>query len=301
MSARRARTVRRPELSQHFLRSGALASSLASLASLTSSDLVVEVGPGRGVLTAEVARRCRVIAVEIDPALCRELRRRFEDDERVSIVHGDFLEYRLPRQAGYKVLGSIPFSRTSAIVRRLLHAPVPPDDAVLVVQQEAAERFAGRPFAPESLVSLRTKPWWHVEIARRPRRRDFDPPPRVDSAVLWLARRPRPLVDATAADDYRAFVDGCFGRTGATIARCLRPVFSRPQISRLSQALRFEPSGPPSSLSFDQWLGLFRYKSLHGGRNGPSHPANLPSGSRARKRPPSSDAHVGRHARPDSG
>lgn len=141
------RTPRRADLSQHFLQSRALATSLITQAPVTRRDLVVEIGPGRGILTGELARRCRkVVAVEFDRALCQGLRSRFRDNTRITIVQADFLRFRLP-DAPYKVLGNIPFNRTAAIMRRLVQAPLPPEDAWLVVQREAAERFAGGPTA----------------------------------------------------------------------------------------------------------------------------------------------------------
>ncbi len=105
----------------------------------------------------------------------------------------------------------------------------------------------------------------YKKIVRRLRRTDFEPPPRVDSVVLWLARRTRPLVEQSASSGYQAFVESCFGRSGQTVGRCLRSAFTRHQIRRLSRDLGFDPSAPPSGLSFDQWLGLFRFRTLEDG------------------------------------
>ena len=258
----RQRTPRRADLSQHFLRSRSLAASLIAQAPVKRNDLVVEIGPGRGMITRELARRCReVVAVEFDEALVEALRTRFPSDDRITIVRSDFLRFRLP-DVPYKVLGNIPFNRTAAIVRRLVQADPPPRDAYLVVQREAAERFAGGPWSRETLSSLLLKPWWRIEIARRFRRTDFDPPPGVDAVALWLARRTRPLVDRLQAADYRRFIESCFGRDGHSTRRCLRFEFTRTQIQRLSRDLRFDPSGPPHRVTFDQWLALFRFRKL---------------------------------------
>jgi 23S rRNA (adenine-N6)-dimethyltransferase len=262
VSAQHGRTPRRPELSQHFLRSGALASRLVAQTRVAGRDLVVEIGPGRGALTTELAHRCReLIAVELDSRLCRLLRERFRNEAHVTIVQGDFLRFELPT-GPYTVVGSIPFSRTSAIMRRLLDGPSPPTDAHLVTQREAAHRFAGSPCAPESLQSLLLKPEWHVEIVRQLRRTDFDPPPSVDTVVLWLARRIRPLVHDTERASYRHFVKACFGQGGNTIRQCLRSTFTPSQIRKLSSDLRFRREASPSELTFDQWLGLFRFHAL---------------------------------------
>ena len=259
MVGRRWLEQRRPELSQHFLRRGALAASLVQHSSISNQDLVLEIGPGHGALTRELAPRCRrLIAVEVDLSLVGALRAEFGSTPNVHLIHGDFLKTALP-ESSFRVFANLPFSRTADIVRRLVDASIAPDDAYLIIQQEAAERFAGYPYAAESLQSLRLKPWWHVEILRRLRRTDFDPPPQVDSVVLWLARRPRPLVDPSDGPLYRTFVASAFGRRGNTTKRSLLQFLTGRQITRLARDLRFDPAGPPSSLSFEQWLGVFRY------------------------------------------
>ena len=259
MPGRGHRAPRRAELSQHFLRSRALAASLVAHSTISRHDLVVEIGPGRGTLTRALAERCgNLVAIEIDPVLFLDLEAAFRDVAHVAVVHADFLRHPLP-DAAYKVFASIPYARTAAIIRRLVNAPTPPLDTYLVVQREAAERFAGSPCAPESLSSLRLKPWWQVEIVRRLRRTDFDPPPDVDSVVLWLARRTRPLVDQAQRRLYRHFIDASFGRRGNTLRRGLGGTFTGRQIARLALYLHFSAGAPPSSLTFDQWLGLFRF------------------------------------------
>lgn len=262
MSARHRRTPRRPELSQHFLRSGALADRLVAQARLSQQDLVLEIGPGHGALTGPLARSCgELLVVELDSRLCGLLREEFRHDPHVSIVQGDFLRFELPTSS-YKVVGNIPFSHSAAIIRRLIDGPSPPSDAYLVTQREAAYRFAGGPRAPESLMSLLLKPDWQVEILRQLRRTDFDPPPRVHTVLLWLARRTRSLLHFSERTAYRHVVRSCFGQGGNTTRQCLRSRFTRVEIQKLSTDLRFRPDDPPSGLTFDQWLGLFRFYAL---------------------------------------
>src|SRR5690606_28034143 len=113
------------------------------------------IGAGEGALTRPLAARAgRVLAVELDAHLASGLRAEFAPDPRVKVIEGDFLDLALP-DAPYKVAGNVPFARTAEIVRRLTEAERPPDDAYLIVQLEAAQRFAGSPVAAESLASLR--------------------------------------------------------------------------------------------------------------------------------------------------
>jgi 23S rRNA (adenine-N6)-dimethyltransferase len=207
-----------------------------------------------------VARGARTTAVEIDPILCARLREELGDS--AEILHADFLAWRLPR-GSYRVVGNVPYARTSAIVRRLVSAPRPPEDAWLVVQREAALRFAGSPWGRETRLSLLLAPWWHREVALSLRRTDFEPPPAVDSVLLWMARRARPLVAASEARLYRKLTDGLLA-SGPTWMRALRPWLTRAQLARLARDLRIDPAAPPSGLRFDQWLPLFRFAAREG-------------------------------------
>lgn len=261
MSGRRNRAQERPYRSQHFLHRG-LAADLVARSSISRRDHVVEIGAGRGALTVELAGRCgSITAIEIDPALCRRLRDRFRNTSHVRIVEADFLRTRLP-DAAYKVFGNVPYSRTADIVRHLRDLERPPSEAILVLQSEAAGRFAGHPAGVETRQSLLLKPWWHVEVVRRLARTDFDPPPSVDSAVLWMAQRGTPLISNAEERLYRRLVNEAFGSAGSNVAAGLQKFLSRSQITRLARDLGFQITDKPSSLTFDQWLGIFRYYAL---------------------------------------
>ncbi len=106
------------------------------------------------------------------------------------------------------------------------------------------------------------KPWWPVEVVRRLARTDFDPPPSVDSAVMWMARRGTPLISGAEERLYRHLVNEAFGGAGTDIAAGLQMFLSRTQIARLARDLGFRITDRPSSLTFDQWLGVFRYYAL---------------------------------------
>ena len=261
--ARREKT--RGARSQHFLRRAALAAELVAAIDVSGVDSVLEIGAGKGALTAPLAARgrspdrlVRVVAVEIDPQLCVRLRKRFGGSQNVEVRERDFFDVRLPR-GPYSAVGNLPFHCTSAILRRLTEGRHPPRDVIAIVEDRAAIRHAGWPWGPETYVSLTLKPWWHVEIGRRLHRHEFSPPPSVDCAVLILSRRDRPLVQMEQAEGFRDFVAAAFGREGNDVARCLRPVFSRAQLRHLSRELQFDPSCTPSGLDFSQWLALFRF------------------------------------------
>ena len=244
-------------LSQNFLKSPALAASLLQRCDLRPDDVVYEIGPGRGMLTAQLALRCRrVIAVEKDPRLADRLRRRFADVPQVTVHQGDFLEYPLPH-GPYKVVANIPFNITAAIVNKLAAAECPPEDANLTMQREAAGVLLGEPH--ESLRSVLLKPWYDMEIVHRFRRTDFIPAPRVDVVMLRLRKRGPPLIGRADRQRFRDFVVYLFTTHRAGLGSALKDVFSGRQLRRISGDLGVDLTAlpTPTSIPFEYWLQLF--------------------------------------------
>ena len=124
-----------------------------------------------------------VIAIEKDARLFRSLRARFIGRTNVECHRGDAVTFRLPSGA-FSVVSNVPYAATAAIVRRLLDAPGPPQEALLVLQREAAWKFAGVP--RETLFSLQHKPWFDMRVVGGVPRDAFVPRPRVASSLLRI-------------------------------------------------------------------------------------------------------------------
>lgn len=203
MSARRRtdRDWRRRRFGQNFL-DPATAEQIVDQAELVPGELVIEVGAGSGAFTRALVRRgVRLIAVEPDPHWARRLR---EELRGVQVVQRDFLAFDLPRRP-FRVLGSLPFGRTTDIFRRLLDDPaLPLQRADVVVQWEVALKRAAQP--PTTLLSTAWAPWWDVALVRRLPAGAFRPVPRVDGGLLAIRRRDPPLLPAAMAASYAAFV-----------------------------------------------------------------------------------------------
>lgn len=203
---RASRDERRRQLGQNFL-SDRFAERLVARAAIGPGDFVVEVGPGLGAFTAALARRgAEVVAVELDPELAPRLRARLGPGlaDRVRVVRGDFLSFPLPRRP-FRVLGSLPFGRTTDVLRRLLDDPLQRlVRADLVVQWEVARKRVAVP--PSTLLSTLWAPWWEFELACRIPAHEFTPVPRVDAAFVSVVRRSRPLLPLAMARPYARFV-----------------------------------------------------------------------------------------------
>jgi 23S rRNA (adenine-N6)-dimethyltransferase len=199
------RDWRRRRLGQNFL-DPALAEQIVDQAKLLPGELVIEVGAGAGALTLALARRSvRLLAVEADPVWAQRLRERLAGN-RVRVLARDFMAVDLPREP-FRVMGSLPFGRTTDILRRLLDDPaLPLVRADVIVQWEVALKRAASP--PTTLLSTAWAPWWDVQLARRIAAASFRPMPRVDAGVLAITRREPPLLPVAMAPSYAAFLRG---------------------------------------------------------------------------------------------
>ena len=240
--------------SQNFLRSARLVDRLLDRSGIGADDLVIEIGPGRGVITERLAARSRqVLAVEQDPNLVEELRARFASAGNVALFAGDFRSFPLPLTA-YKVFANIPFNITAAIVGKLTSGTSPPIDAYLTVQREAAERFLGVP--RQTLVAVLLQPWFEPTVVHRFRPTDFAPRPGVEVVLLRLRRRSVPLVapgDAAFFGDFTAYV---FSAWQPTVREALMLVLPKPDVADIERSTGSSLDRPPSAVPFASWLRL---------------------------------------------
>lgn len=245
---------RRIRYSQNFLRSPRLVDRLLDRSGIAADDLVIEVGPGRGVITSRLAARCRqVLAVEKDPLLVAELRARFADAGNVALFASDFLSFPLPLTT-YKVFANIPFNITAAIVGKLTSGSSPPVDAYLGMQREAADRFLGAP--RETLAAVLLKPWFEPTVVHRFRADDFVPAPAVDVVLLRLRRRETPLVAPDEAELFADLITYVFTAWQPTVGAALAQVLSKRKVVEIARVADVCLNRPPSAWPFLDWVRL---------------------------------------------
>ncbi|MDQ5821527.1 MAG: rRNA adenine N(6)-methyltransferase family protein, partial [Actinomycetota bacterium] len=239
---RRAR-VEPPRYARHFLASAAIADAIVEDACVRPGELVLDLGAGRGMLTAALVRRgARVVAVELDPASVAALRRRFD-----SVVEGDLLQVALPREP-FRVVANLPFHLANDVLRRLLDDPVVPLQRadVIVEWGMAVKRAAVWPSTMRGVV------WgagYRFAVSRHLPASAFRPQPKADGGILTIVPRETPLVED---DRFGAFVAKGF-RHG------LRAVASRAHL----RPLGIRPSARPRELDLHQWVAL--YAAVRGG------------------------------------
>ena len=134
------------ENSQNFLYNDKLVGQLIGKSNIQKDDIVIEIGPGKGIITKQLVEKCsKVYAIEYDPYLYKKLNKMFHNIDNIEIRHGDFLEFRLPEKQKYKVFSSIPYNITAAILSKLTSSSNPPEDAYLIIQEEAARNMLEAP------------------------------------------------------------------------------------------------------------------------------------------------------------
>jgi 23S rRNA (adenine-N6)-dimethyltransferase len=236
---------RRGAYAQHFLRSSRLAADIVRSLEIQAGELVVEIGAGTGRLTAELLRHTpRVFAFEIDPELAGVLRDRFHN---VTVAEGDALNLPLPDEA-FRVVGNLPFNRTTEILRRVLDPSLPVTRADVIVQWGFASKRAA--VIPSTQLSLEWGPWHELTTVRRLDASAFTPAPGVDAALMRIVRRDLPLVAVEEESAYRAFVRRGFEQGP-------RAVVSPLMFKRAAGQLGFGRASAARDLDVHQWAGLY--------------------------------------------
>lgn len=247
-------------LGQNFLHNRRIVERIADAAELTPNDLVVEVGPGLGILTQELAKRAgAVIAIELDRRLAAYLRETFTDGP-VTIVEADILTVDLDSLVGgqpYTVVANLPYSVAAAAIQRLLEAPTPPKRMVVMVQREVAERIAAQP--PQmSILAVAVQLYAEPKVLFRVSPGSFVPRPKVDSAVIRIDLKPEPPVSGAARDTFFRLVRAGFGQRRKRLANALADGLDQPkaEVEALLSRAGVDPDRRAETLSVAEWLAV---------------------------------------------
>ncbi len=187
-------------LGQNFLKSKEVINKIIETADLSENDVVLEIGPGKGVLTEKILEKAgKVIVIEKDDRLIGFLEEKFSEDiekGKLKIIHDDILDFdiNLWRQSflkennnseilKYKVVANIPYYITGQIIRKFLSSETQPEKMVLMVQKEVAKRIVDE---VGSLLSMSVKVYGEPKYIKTVKAKYFSPPPKVDSAVLLI-------------------------------------------------------------------------------------------------------------------
>ena len=259
----------RKSLGQHFLVDQRIVSRIVDAADLTPDDTVVEIGPGRGVLTARLVQAAgRVVAVELDAQLCEELPGRLGFPQNLECVNADARVVEVPALSkvrrsvavrNYKVIGNLPYYAANPIVRRVLESEPPPSLALFMVQKEVADSMTAPP-GRMSLLSVATQCYATARQVCPAPPKAFRPPPKVRSAVVRLDLLESPVVDTDSRDAFFRVVRAGFSAPRKQIHNSLSHGLSAdPGVCRaMLERAGIDGQRRPATLSLHEWAGLCR-------------------------------------------
>ena len=270
----------KPKLGQHFLDDDSFALQIVDAIGDVSQNTVLEIGPGRGVLTSILAKRARrLIAVELDRVLAAQLRLRLGMFPNVEVIEGDILSIDIDSLFGPKpglsrpgiefkpaparVIGNLPYYITSDILLRLFEYSRYFETLVILVQREVADRIAAEPGSSDyGLLSATAQLYARVEKLFTLPPGAFDPPPKVHSTVLRLTMAPLQHdigldCDSLLKDGFFDFLKLSFGQKRKTLWNNLKGNYPESVLRAALAEARVKPAARAETLSLEQSAALF--------------------------------------------
>ena len=249
---------------QNFIADRQQLDRIVNALELTGADDVIEVGPGLGALTVELASRVHaVVGVEIDPACVKALALTLRGHASVRIIEGDILRTGVADllPLPYRVAGNIPYNLTGALLTHLLEQPRPPARIDLLVQEEVADRIVAPP-GGWSLATLGVRVYGRPERVLRIPRAAFLPPPKVDSALVKIIPEREPAIPREALPGFFRFVTPFFQarrkQLPFVLARSLG--VDGAEARRRLSVIGIDPMRRAETLSLDEWRRFYEHE-----------------------------------------
>lgn len=266
-------------LGQNFLIDGTAIADIIHAANISPDDIVVEIGPGVGFVTEQLVKKAKkVIAIELDEEAIAELKKL--DAPNLEIIHKDVLKTDLSSLCDekIKIVANIPYYITSPIIAHLLGEiddltnknRNKITDILLMVQEEVARRMTADENSPAKqygLLTILSQFWADVKIVRLVGRKSFYPAPKVNSAVVSLKVREKPLLDLSDYTHFRKTVKAAFSQRRKNVKNCLLSGgFAKENITRALAALALDENVRGEKLSIEM-LGKLSEELLNGAKN----------------------------------
>jgi 16S rRNA (adenine1518-N6/adenine1519-N6)-dimethyltransferase len=262
-------------LGQHFLKNEDVIEAIINRLDIQPNETIIEIGPGGGALTLPLLKICKeknssLIAIEKDEALATLLQ--IETDKiggQMRIVKADALT-QLPKltnqltnqPTNYKLIGNIPYYITGSLLRLIGELAKKPIISILMVQEEVADRV-GATVPKMNLLAAATQIWSDIEVFIRVDRKEFSPPPEVDSAVIELKTINRGLSDANLEKYYKT-IKSVFKQPRKTLLNNIEEAVGteKEQIVKILTKNDFEPGSRGQNLSIDDLIRLSKILNL---------------------------------------
>jgi len=252
-------------LGQHFLVDPNILNKVIRMAQVGKEDVVLEIGPGLGSMTLALSHEAKkVIAVEIDPKLAAILEVKAKDHHNVEVVKSDILsldfKHFLKKEGRpVKVVANLPYQISTPLLFRFVESKEFFSGFTLMLQKEVAQRMAARPGGKEyGPLSIFVQLVLDLSVRFFIKPSAFFPPPKVASAVVQMAWKEKPMIQANEEEWFRRVVKACFGYRRKTLINAMRhSELSLPESaeSRMEQA-GIDPRRRPETLTIPEFAKL---------------------------------------------
>lgn len=254
-------------LGQNFLKSEKALNLMVSAGNIDNNDVVLEIGPGKGVLTEKILEKAKkVVAVEKDRDLIEILEEKFKKEigsGKLEIINDDCLEFDPSKTKSfsgkYKIIANIPYYITGAIIRKFLESEDQPETMVLLIQKEVAERIVTRD-TKESLLSLSVKAYGTPKYIDKVSKRYFSPSPKVDSAIIAINNISRSNFESKQLENkfFELIHAGFAHKRKVLIKNLTDKGYNREKIVEKFKELNINEKARSEDVSIEKWLILLK-------------------------------------------
>ena len=255
----------RKRLGQHFLVDRNILNKVIRTAQVRKEDVVLEVGPGLGGMTLALAREAKkVIAVEIDPRLATMLKEKVAGHRNVEVMESDILkvdfkDFSETEGHPLKVVANLPYQISTPLLFRFIESREVFSAFTLMLQKEVAERMVAPPGKKDySPLSIFVQLYLDASIRFFIKPSAFFPPPKVESAVVNMVWKDKPMVEAENEDWFKRVVRACFGYRRKTLSNALKhSELSLPEsIGLKMEKIGIDPRRRPETLTIQEFASL---------------------------------------------
>lgn len=251
-------------LGQNFLKSKRALSDMLAAGEVGENDIVLEAGPGKGVLTEELLKKSsRVIAVEKDDMLVDFLREKFSSEiasGKLQLVHGDILDldpntYNL-KPITYKLIANIPYYITGQFLRKFLSGENQPSKMVILLQKEVVKRIIAND-GKESILSISVKAYGKPKNIGKVSKENFSPKPKVDSAILLIDKISRDFFKEISEEKFFKIVKAGFAHKRKFLTGNIRHLAKNGEnIEKILENCGIPPKARAEDIKLEKWKCL---------------------------------------------
>lgn len=258
-------TPAKKSLGQHFLRHPEIAERITEAAEVNSRDIVVEVGPGKGILTRALLPAAReIIAIEKDERLAFRLTLDFKKEiqsKKLTLRVADILSWNPAdehlQKNGYKVVANIPYYLTGALIKKFLSEAIHPNTLVFMIQKEVAKRIVASD-EKESLLSIAVKAYGTPRYIETVKAGSFSPPPKVDSAIIKIESISKKNFENVSENAFFAVLKAGFAKKRKKLLSNISDILPKEAVLDAFASAGLSENTRAEEVSLSLWLSLAR-------------------------------------------